>query len=116
MKVFALICMVAIKKFRIAPPATILRRLRKAGICQALTSLASAQAIIGARAGLVNFTAGEVTVDGEPVQASGMNRPLLKSGQVIQTRNGRVELLIEATSRRVGRGSPFGHGPVPCPV
>ena len=53
-----------------------------------------AQHVVGARAGTVHFTAGAVTVDGQPASATEVRLPFLNVGQVLQTGEGRVELLL----------------------
>jgi len=53
-----------------------------------------AQSVVGARAGTIQFTTGNVTVDGLPVQATEVHFPALNDGQMLGTGRGRVEVLI----------------------
>jgi hypothetical protein len=62
--------------------------------CTMYAGVAFAQHVIGARAGTVHFTAGEVSADGQPLRATPLVFPLLKNGQRVQTANGRVEILL----------------------
>jgi hypothetical protein len=56
---------------------------------------AMAQYVVGARAGTVRFTIGEVSVDGRPGRATKTNFPSLKEGHAIRTGvHGRLELML----------------------
>ena len=66
-------------------------------------SLALAQHVVGARAGAIHFATGEVFVDGKPAQATPVNFPLLKNGQLLETGRGRAEVLMsEGVFLRLG--------------
>ena len=53
-----------------------------------------AQYVVSARAGTINFTRGDVTVDGQRVQRNSLRFPSLNDGQVLRTSNGRAEILL----------------------
>lgn len=55
---------------------------------------AVAQHVVGARAGTVHFTVGDVSVDGLPVAATALKFPVLSDGQLLRTGVGRVEVLL----------------------
>lgn len=55
---------------------------------------ATAQYVVGARAGTVQFVTGAVTIDGVPVDAVRVHFPALKDGKVLGTGRGRVEMLL----------------------
>lgn len=55
---------------------------------------AAAQHVVGARAGTVDLTIGEVSADGQPLRATQTNFPLLRDGRRIRTGDGRLELLL----------------------
>jgi hypothetical protein len=52
------------------------------------------QYVVGARAGTIQFTAGEVFANGRPVRATPKHFPFLEEGQALWTRQGRVEILL----------------------
>lgn len=56
---------------------------------------AVAQHVVGARAGTVHLTVGDVRADGQPVRAARADFPLLKDGQVLATGvDARAEVLL----------------------
>lgn len=55
---------------------------------------AMAQPVVGARAGLIQFAQGDVSVDAQPVRVDGKNFPPINDGQVLRTGRGRVEVLL----------------------
>lgn len=55
---------------------------------------APAQLAISARAGMINYTEGDVQVDGKDVVARNSEFPEVKDGQELRTGEGRVEMLL----------------------
>jgi hypothetical protein len=53
-----------------------------------------AQAVISARSGLVNFVAGDVQLEGQPVKLDGAIFPNVKVGQTLSTGMGHAEVLL----------------------
>jgi hypothetical protein len=53
-----------------------------------------AQAVISARSGLVNFVAGDVQLEGQPLKLDGAIFPNVKVGQTLSTRMGHAEVLL----------------------
>jgi hypothetical protein len=69
--------------------------VRAAAILLALAVPACwAQAVISARSGLVNFVAGDVQLEGQPVKLDGAIFPNVKVGQILSTRLGHAEVLL----------------------
>jgi hypothetical protein len=66
----------------------------------------SAQSIVSARSGLINFIEGTVLIDGRQVVQSRGTRVMLNTGSILMTETGRAEvLLIPGTYLRVGENS-----------
>lgn len=55
---------------------------------------AAAQNVISAKAGLIHYTEGAVTVDGQAVEAKITHFPEVKEGQTLATTDGRAEILL----------------------
>ncbi len=55
---------------------------------------AVAQYVVSARAGTINFSVGQVSVDDKPVERKSNKFPALKDGQLLRTDNGRAEILL----------------------
>jgi hypothetical protein len=55
---------------------------------------ASAQLAISARAGMINYTEGSVSIDGKEVVARNSEFPQVNEGQVLKTEEGRAEILL----------------------
>lgn len=69
--------------------------------CLALTAaagIAPAQQMISAKAGLINNTEGQVLVDGKPLAAKPSEFPQLKPNALLETKDGRVEILLSPGS------------------
>ncbi|MBX9602794.1 MAG: FecR family protein, partial [Bryobacteraceae bacterium] len=67
---------------------------------------AAAQNVISAKAGLIHYTEGAVTVDGQQVEAKLTYFPEVKQGQTLATAEGRAEVLLTPGSvLRVGENS-----------
>lgn len=60
----------------------------------AVANSAWAQYVVSARAGTINFSTGEVSVDDRPVERKPNKFVRLKDGQVLQTNRGRAEILL----------------------
>jgi hypothetical protein len=58
------------------------------------THAARAQYVVSTRAGTINYVRGQVSVDGQPLNAMPLKFPMLKAGQVLRTGNGRAEVLL----------------------
>ena len=58
------------------------------------THAAWAQYVVNARAGTVNYSEGEVFLNGQPAPATPLKFPELRPGQELRTDNGRVEVLL----------------------
>ncbi len=70
------------------------------------SSAAFAQNVISAKAGLVNYHDGEVTVGGEPIQNKPSQFTSLKVGQELRTGEGRAEVLLTpGVFLRIGENS-----------
>jgi hypothetical protein len=67
---------------------------RGLGVLLLCASVALAQHVVGARAGTIQFTIGDVLVDGEPVTATQSSFSILKEGQSVRTDIGLVEILL----------------------
>jgi len=67
---------------------------RTCGVLLACAGTAWGQYVVGARAGAIQFTAGEVFVNAQPVRATAKHFPFLEEGQELSTRQGRVEILL----------------------
>lgn len=52
------------------------------------------QYVVSARAGTVNFTTGQVSIDDKTVERKATKFPTLKDGQLLRTENGRAEILL----------------------
>jgi hypothetical protein len=69
-------------------------------------SCARAQYVLSARAGMVQFVDGNVSLDGQPVRLSATDFPVLKNGQVLRTDRGLAELsLAPGVFLRMGQQS-----------
>jgi len=55
---------------------------------------ARAQYVVGARAGTIHYIEGQVSVDGQPVRMTHLQFPMLQTGEVLRTGNGRAEVLL----------------------
>jgi hypothetical protein len=67
-----------------------------------------AQPVIGAKAGLVSYALGRVSVDGKPIQFSEIRFPELKENSVLRTGRGLAEVLLGPCSAvRLGHYSSF---------
>lgn len=67
---------------------------------------ASAQSVISARSGLVNFFEGVVFVDGQPLERRSGTFPRLREGSILVTQSGRAEVLLTPdTYLRLGENS-----------
>jgi hypothetical protein len=67
---------------------------------------ASAQSVISARSGLVNFFEGVVFVDGQPLERKSGSFPRLREGSTLATQSGRAEVLLTPdTYLRIGEDS-----------
>jgi hypothetical protein len=60
----------------------------------AAANSAWAQYVINARAGTINFTTGQISVDDRPVDRTSTKFSTLKDGQLLRTNNGRAEILL----------------------
>lgn len=60
----------------------------------AAANFASAQYVVSARAGTINFTTGQVSVDDQPVDRNPAKILTLRDGQLVRTKNGRAEILV----------------------
>jgi hypothetical protein len=60
----------------------------------AAANSAWAQYVVSARAGTVNFTNGQVSIDAKPVERKSNKITTLKDGQLLHTDNGRAEVLL----------------------
>lgn len=74
--------------FQVITPAS------KIGVLILCVIPATAQSVVSAQAGLIQFTQGDVYIDARPVQAVGKPFLSLKDGQVLRTGRGRVEVLV----------------------
>lgn len=59
-----------------------------------ITGLASAQSVISAKSGLINYTEGQVLLDGKEVQLKFGNFPQIKEKSLLTTQDGRAEVLL----------------------
>ncbi len=67
---------------------------------------ASAQSVISARSGLVNFFEGVVFLDGQPLERKSGTFPRLREGSTLVTESGRAEVLLTPdTYIRIGETS-----------
>lgn len=55
---------------------------------------ALAQLVVSAKSGMVNFTEGQVQLNGQPVESSLTHYPDIKEGSVLRTEEGRAEVLL----------------------
>src|SRR5277367_2397475 len=53
-----------------------------------------AQYVVSAHAGTIEYTKGQVSVDGQPFQSTPLKFPQLRAGQELRTGNGRAEILL----------------------
>ncbi len=58
------------------------------------THAACAQYVVSTRAGTINYTRGEVSVDAQAMRKAPLKFPMLHEGQVLRTGNGRAEVLL----------------------
>jgi len=66
-----------------------------AGALLALTANSGlAQYVVSAKSGTVNFTEGQVQLDGQPVESSVTHYAAIKEGSVLRTGDGRAEVLL----------------------
>ena len=66
----------------------------------------AAQSVVGTQAGTLQFTTGEVTLDGRPARVTATSFPSWKDGQILRTGRGRVEVLLApGTFLRMGSQS-----------
>lgn len=69
--------------------------LRKLGLLMAAcAAAASAQAVISARSGVVQYIEGDVTLDGQALRPKFAQFPEVKNGQVLASAEGRTEVLL----------------------
>ncbi len=68
--------------------------LRVAGSLFAIALVAAAQQGNVGRPGMINYTEGEVTLDGSSLGNQSIGRAEVEPGQVLETRNGRAEMLL----------------------
>src|SRR5579863_8699003 len=71
----------------------------RAILCAIVCSLvfaggARAQSVISAHSGVIHYVEGDVTIDGSAVHPKFAEFPDVKSGQVLATEEGRVEVLL----------------------
>lgn len=72
------------------------------------SSLASAQQIISAKAGLIQVAEGDVRANGKSVEVKATRFPSLQEGEVLETGDGRAEvLLVPSSYLRVSSDSAF---------
>lgn len=71
-----------------------MRRSPGLALLFAVANVASAQYVVSARAGTINFITGQVSVDGQPVDRRPTKITTLKDGQLVRTKNGRAEILL----------------------
>lgn len=71
-----------------------MRRSLGLALLFAAAKFASAQYVVSARAGTIDFTTGQVLVDDQPVDRKPTKFPTLKDGQLMRTKNGRAEILL----------------------
>lgn len=69
-------------------------RLFGLALLLAAANCAWGQYVVSARAGTINLAAGQVSVDGRPLERKPTKFPTLKNGQVLRTNNGRAEILL----------------------
>jgi hypothetical protein len=67
--------------------------IRVTGTVVAAVTLAAAQGVV-ARPGTVNYTEGQVTLDGKAIQTKQLGSAELNPGQVLRTGNGKAEMLL----------------------
>lgn len=86
--------------------SSLISSLFPAAVCLLLTTGASrsfGQSVVSVRSGLINFSEGEVLIDGQPLQRRFGAYASLKVGSDLVTRSGRAELLLTPnTYLRVG--------------
>jgi hypothetical protein len=74
----------------------------------AFAAVASGQNIISAKAGLVQHVEGSVVLEGQPVEIKYSQFPQVKNNQVLETEEGRAEVLLShASFLRLGENSAF---------
>jgi len=74
----------------------------------AFAAAASSQNIISAKAGLVQHVEGRVLLEGQPVEIKYSQFPQVKNNQVLETEEGRAEILLShASFLRLGENSAF---------
>ena len=67
---------------------------RSCSVLLAFAGTAWSQYVVGARAGTIQFTTGEVFANAQAVRATPKHFPFLEEGQELSTRQGRVEMLL----------------------
>jgi len=78
-----------------------------AGALLALTATPGlAQYVVSAKSGTVNFTEGQVQLDGSTLESSITHYPNIKEGSVLSTENGRAEVLLTPASLSVWATTP----------
>lgn len=77
-------------------------------IASLTASLAGAQDIVSARAGLIHYMEGSVMINGQSVEQHGDAFNSMKQGETLSTERGRAEILLNAgTYLRIGEASAF---------
>ncbi len=75
-----------------------MKPIRMALMASALLALTAssclAQYVVSAKSGTVNFTEGQVQLDGQPVQSSITHYAVVQEGSVLRTADGRAEVLL----------------------
>jgi len=76
------------------------------GVLLAFATTAWSQYVVGARSGTIQFTTGDVFVDGQPLLVAPPKFPEVQVGQTLRTGRGRVEMLLgPAVFLRLGQHS-----------
>ena len=76
--------------------------------CLALAGVSSAQQVISAKSGLVNYVQGDVRLDGKPVEVKIGNFPTVGRQSELRTDEGRAEVLLgPGVFLRLGENSAF---------
>jgi hypothetical protein len=71
-----------------------MRRALTPALLFALANSAWAQYVVSARAGTINWSNGQVSLNDRPVERKSNKFPTMKDGQVLRTENGRAEVLL----------------------
>jgi len=76
------------------------------GVLLVSAGTAWSQYVVGARAGTIQFTAGDVFADAQPLRSTPKHFPFLQEGQTLRTTRGRVEMLLgQGVFLRLGQQS-----------